>query len=271
MSSVFSFLFSDWIYDEKTVGETNPKVEGPKLEDFLGSCYSNSSPNDSEDYCETQQEGINVNLPPIFNHSAEEMEAEGNLNLTNSATPFLQPYNHYNDNPQNGIPSAVFQRCDLNFNPNNGNAMTHVPFYGANSISGFKSWLRETPVYGEKPAVEADSDGGFRPLSLTMRAGINPGVTVATPLQSVDGRKRPAVKSINREAVGRKSTGTFGQRTSQYRGVTRYSWKTLNVYRFFLVHRFGPEPFDAGDVPATYLNGYICTFVCILSIAFAQI
>lgn len=208
------------------MGETNPNVDVPKLEDFLGSCYSNTSPTDSEDYAnsQTQQERINVNVQPIFNHSTGEMEeSEGNLNLTNPT--FLQPYNHYNGNPQNGIASTLFQKCDLNCSPNLGNGMTHVPFYGANSISGFKSWLRETPVYCENPSAEAD-DGGFRPLSLTVRPSVNPGggVTVAAPLQAVDGRRRSAeVKSTKkREAVARKSIETFGQRTSQYRGVTRY-------------------------------------------------
>ncbi|XP_058227293.1 AP2-like ethylene-responsive transcription factor AIL1 isoform X1 [Rhododendron vialii] len=216
----------DWRYDENTMGETNPNVEIPKLEDFLGSCYSNTSPTDSEDYAnsQTQQERINVNVQPIFNNSTGEMEeSEGNLNLTNPT--FLQPYNHYNGNPQNGIASTLFQKCDLNCSPNLSNGMTHVPFYGANSISGFKSWLRETPAYCGNPSAEAD-DGGFRPLSLTVRPSVNHGgVTVAAPLQAVDGQKRSgAVKSTKREAVARKSIETFGQRTSQYRGVTRHRW-----------------------------------------------
>ncbi|XP_057977309.1 AP2-like ethylene-responsive transcription factor AIL1 [Malania oleifera] len=39
-----------------------------------------------------------------------------------------------------------------------------------------------------------------------------------------DSRKRPVGKSLAREPVPRKSLDTFGQRTSQYRGVTRHRW-----------------------------------------------
>lgn len=53
-----------------------------------------------------------------------------------------------------------------------------------------------------------------------------------SPVQvSTDNRKRPAVaKTLPREPVPRKSIDTFGQRTSQFRGVTRYAMMFFNLF-----------------------------------------
>ncbi|KAG6383266.1 hypothetical protein SASPL_156989 [Salvia splendens] len=77
---------------------------------------------------------------------------------------------------------------------------------------GLKTWL-------EKPAAEG---GDFQALSLT----VHPSSQVVAPLQAVaEGKKRAVAKSgAAKEAVPRKSIDTFGQRTSQYRGVTRHRW-----------------------------------------------
>ncbi|XP_047957823.1 AP2-like ethylene-responsive transcription factor AIL1 isoform X1 [Salvia hispanica] len=77
---------------------------------------------------------------------------------------------------------------------------------------GLKTWL-------EKPAAEG---GDLQALSLT----VHPSSQVVAPLQAVaEGKKRAVAKSgAAKEAVPRKSIDTFGQRTSQYRGVTRHRW-----------------------------------------------
>lgn len=173
------------------MNESNPNEEAPKFEDFLGCCYSNSSPNEPGE--------INVNVAPSFSddHKTE--------NFTNHSA-FYQPYNY-------GILSGAAANPD--------GAYQAAFSGGATPVSGFKSWLQQT----EKPAAEGSGHSEFQALSLTVKPSSQLDVAAALPLQAVaDGKKRAVAKcSAVKEAVPRKSIDTFGQRTSQYRGVTRYN------------------------------------------------
>nr|CAN74895.1 hypothetical protein VITISV_029985 [Vitis vinifera] len=199
----------DWRY-ENDMGGTDPSGEAPKLEDFLGCCYSNSS-----------DDRVNVNAPPSFNSNGE-LEAD--------PPPQIQPYHHhYNETPQTLVTTTqIQQQCGSNPSGHN-NCFYHVPFdHSATSVSGFKSWLRQTPFSGEKSSSSASADQpnncNFQSLSLTMSpSSQHGGVTaVSSPLQAAENRKRQVGgKALTREPVPRKSIDTFGQRTSQYRGVTR--------------------------------------------------
>ncbi|KAM7480612.1 hypothetical protein LguiA_028825 [Lonicera macranthoides] len=206
----------------------NQNGEGPKLEDFLGCCYSTSPP-ESKPYCQTQtvvpeeDSSINVNkVQPHFDTtttgSNPETEEAGNFtNASSAALVQRYPYHYQYNNPTQTIVhrSTQFQNSDhQNSNRNNNVGMYHVPFESATSVSGFKSWLRQTPLFSPTNTNPHQS------LSLA----ISPQPGAAPPLQVVDCRKRPVAKSISREAVPRKSIDTFGQRTSQYRGVTRHRW-----------------------------------------------
>ncbi|KAB1218363.1 AP2-like ethylene-responsive transcription factor AIL1 [Morella rubra] len=186
----------DWRY-ENAMGATNPNEEGPKLEDFLGCCYSNSPPDENKVYCQTQEDHsqnnvskINVNIAPSFNANGE-IEPEENLS---TPSPLLQPY-PYNENPQTLLTS---------------NGM-------------YKSWLGQTLFSDGKPFAEANGCT-FQSLSLTMSPSAQNGLDPISPLPMTDNRKRPVAKTLTREPVPRKSIDTFGQRTSQYRGVTRHRW-----------------------------------------------
>ena len=152
---------------------------------------------------------------------------EGGENFTNPSS-LIQTY-HYNENPQTLMASDHnFQQCDPNPNQNHG--MYHVPFESATSVSGFKSWLRQTPFSGGKGSGEASNNCNFQTLSLTMSPSSQNRLAAIVPLEEVDSRKRPVGKTLAREPVPRKSIDTFGQRTSQYRGVTRYV-----IFWFFIV------------------------------------
>ncbi|KAL8466309.1 hypothetical protein ACS0TY_035425 [Phlomoides rotata] len=169
-----------WRYDNgMNESNSNQSEEAPKFEDFLGCCYSNSSPN----------EEINVNVAPSFSSSCDDQKTE---NFSNPSV-FYQPYNY-------GIVSA------------NPDGVYQSAFGGgATPVSGFKSWL-------QKPAAEEGRSGhcDFQALSLTVKPSSQ---AVA------DGKKRVVAKcNTAKEAVPRKSIDTFGQRTSQYRGVTRHRW-----------------------------------------------
>uniref|UniRef100_A0A2N9G3R7 AP2/ERF domain-containing protein n=1 Tax=Fagus sylvatica TaxID=28930 RepID=A0A2N9G3R7_FAGSY len=187
----------DWRYEHAMGATTNPNEEGPKLEDFLGCCYSNSPPDETKVYCQTQDDQnskINVNIAPNFNTNGEIESGDNNLT---TQSPLLQPYNHYNETPQTLMTS---------------NGM-------------YKSWLGQTPFSDAKSSTQANGCS-FQSLSLTMSPSPENGIAAISPLQVVadHNRKRPVSKSLAREPVPRKSIDTFGQRTSQYRGVTRHRW-----------------------------------------------
>ncbi|XP_028797318.1 AP2-like ethylene-responsive transcription factor AIL1 [Neltuma alba] len=198
----------EWRYDNGVVGGTSNE-KGPKLEDFLG-CYSNTSDiAETKVYCQgsTQQEDqdrehnqsqnqdissrINVNVAPSFSTNTE-METNGE-NFANPPS-LIQSFHAYND----GNPRAVI--------PSNGM---------------YKSWLAQSQSSAEVNGYN------YQSLALTMSPSVpNTLCGAVSPVQvEDDARKRPITKSLAaREPVPRKSIDTFGQRTSQYRGVTRHRW-----------------------------------------------
>lgn len=218
-----------------TNASNNPNEENsPKLEDFLGCCYSNSPPDDeAKVYCssaaQTQSSSqeeelqdyrttkniskmINVNLAPTFNAVHGDMEALENSTNTNN-------------NPMN-------RPCSLMVQPYG----QLIP--GGDNGGVYKSWLGQTLPYNshcgddQKPVGCGDdqSNGGcgFQSLSLTMSPSSQNGdhhvvgaISPAALQLSADSRKRSVGKAVAKEPVPRKSIDTFGQRTSQYRGVTR--------------------------------------------------
>ncbi|KAL4308104.1 hypothetical protein GQ457_01G039070 [Hibiscus cannabinus] len=121
------------------------------------------------------------------------------------------------ESAENFIPAYPQNLMASGSDPNQRSGMYHVPFESATSVSRFKSWLRQTPLSGD----ESNNNFNFQTLSLTM----SPRLPAIAPLDVVDNRKRHVGKTLTtRDSVPRKSIDTFGQRTSQYRGVTRHRW-----------------------------------------------
>ncbi|XP_019193043.1 PREDICTED: AP2-like ethylene-responsive transcription factor ANT isoform X2 [Ipomoea nil] len=157
------FFDQDWRRYEKNM------VETPKLEDFLGSCYT----------------------PPPEIPTGEHLSSFP----PTAAPPLPFHYPHPSNNPAAMYP-FLFDNAP---SPSPSPAAT-----SSTSISGLKSWLRQTPPPPPPP---------FQPLSLAVTPS-----TYSHPEPAVsDAKKTPP-------AAPRKSIDTFGQRTSQYRGVTRHRW-----------------------------------------------
>ncbi|CAN4089189.1 unnamed protein product [Withania somnifera] len=162
-----------WRYENHDVSTaTNHEEEGPKLEDFLGCCYSNSPTNDEQQIAE-----INVNQTDHEQHL---------LKLIPSPQMMVQ------------------LQSNQDFATN--------AFDGATSVSGFKSWLRQASVAA--PSISSAEEI------------VNPNHCQALSLAEAPKKRAVAVKngSGSKESVPRKSIDNFGQRTSQYRGVTRHRW-----------------------------------------------
>ncbi|XP_042026575.1 AP2-like ethylene-responsive transcription factor ANT [Salvia splendens] len=93
--------------------------------------------------------------------------------------------------------------------------------------------LQEYPLYYAPPDHASPPDqisGGeayneLQTLSLSMSPGSQSScATAPVALVSYDNKKRGQEKVDQKQIVHRKSIDTFGQRTSQYRGVTRHRW-----------------------------------------------
>ncbi|XP_031480745.1 AP2-like ethylene-responsive transcription factor ANT [Nymphaea colorata] len=120
----------------------------------------------------------------------------------------------------------------------------HLPsIAGDDGISALKPWARSyscdmeqkmnTSICNESPSVGAMSYAGdLQSLSLSMSPGSQSScVTAPQQISPVGGdsvgmesKKRGGAKIVQKQPVHRKSIDTFGQRTSQYRGVTRHRW-----------------------------------------------
>ncbi|GAA0171863.1 DNA-binding transcription factor [Lithospermum erythrorhizon] len=205
-----SFCVEEWRY-ENTLGVNS---ECPKLEDFLGGCYttpSSPSPNlddnkvySHQSHSQTNQVGeINVNIPPAFNTSADEqIIASGVQGVNASAFPYYY-YSPQINQTLMMLPSNDMYHHHLlppQFEGTNGNINNlqalELSMNSPNSLSG----AQEKQQQQEMVVVEDTN------------------------------QKRNVFKSnvssssSNKEITPRKSIDTFGQRTSQYRGVTRHRW-----------------------------------------------
>ncbi|KAK4395072.1 hypothetical protein Sango_1661500 [Sesamum angolense] len=151
----FSVLDSKhyWRYDNDMNGP-NLNEEGPKFEDFLGCCYSNSPSNEPGE--------INMNMPPNFSSCSDDHHKRENFTVP---SPFLPPY-HYTI-----VPTAAAANPDVVYSAAFGGGGGST----ATSVSVFKSWFHHT----EKPAVEGSSQCDFQALSLTVNPSSQPDVPVA--------------------------------------------------------------------------------------------
>ncbi|KAI3933852.1 hypothetical protein MKX01_028178 [Papaver californicum] len=250
---------SGWTYENNTMSTSTTtegdEAAGPKLEDFLGS-YSNSTDQNTDVYNYHQQQQqhdqnqqtytdngcrINMNIPPptstfmstTTSHDNNHHQQEGDIDDNNITNPYL----NYN-----------FQQ---HYNLNSNTTMYHqhhhsqVPFENVTSISGFKTWLRQRgtvpfPNDNKSNLLLVDPINTHNPIhqNSSLSLSMNPvsSSEASNPLcaqvqqqqqQSTSSRKRSTVGkngAVVREPVPRKSLDTFGQRTSQYRGVTRHRW-----------------------------------------------
>ncbi|KAJ7952717.1 AP2-like ethylene-responsive transcription factor ANT [Quillaja saponaria] len=76
-------------------------------------------------------------------------------------------------------------------------------------------------TYGDLKSLSLSASSGFQSSCVTNSQQIAPTVTNSI---AMDTKKRGPEKMDQNQIVHRKSLDTFGQRTSQYRGVTRHRW-----------------------------------------------
>ncbi|KAI3451895.1 hypothetical protein Pfo_008560 [Paulownia fortunei] len=219
----------------------------PKLEDFFGGATMGT-----HHYEGCDRGGMALSLDSMYYHQNPE-------NQTNNGQDFLshhqensghqqlqvQEYPHYSAfrgqemyQASEGEPKEP-QLADRNL---------HLPTMADDDISGMKNWVPRNyqnghaleqkmgicmeDNAGESGTLSSMGYGDLQSLSLSMSPGsqsscvtgsqhISPAMADCMGLEN---KKRGPEKVDQKQIVHRKSIDTFGQRTSQYRGVTRHRW-----------------------------------------------
>ncbi|KAK3006787.1 hypothetical protein RJ639_017206, partial [Escallonia herrerae] len=203
----------------EAMSRSQPQGQGmvsstPKLEDFFGGATMGSH----DHYQSNEGRGLAMalSLDSIYYHQNPDQ-----------AQQFLD----YSDPFRGGHEAQIEQHC------NNLEIPTMVL---DDDISGMKNWVvsRNYPPTGENGGdsgigAAMGYGGDLQSLSLSMSPGCSKSSCVTasqqvSPLLSdslvLDTKKRGSLKVDQKQIVHRKSIDAFGQRTSQYRGVTRHRW-----------------------------------------------
>ncbi|KAJ6730177.1 AP2-LIKE ETHYLENE-RESPONSIVE TRANSCRIPTION FACTOR ANT [Salix viminalis] len=220
----------------------------PKLEDFLGGATM-----ESHQYSSHEREAMALSLDSIYYHQNSEPETNRQHSL-DLHEPYrqqdqqfsVQPHPYYSGIACQGLYQAplegetkVTQLADCS---------SPVPQMGDDELPCFKNWINRH--YSSQSALEQHinssmvNDGGsscsvsamgcgdLQSLSLSMSPGSQSSCITAprqisptgTECAAIETKKRGPAKGGQKQPVHRKSIDTFGQRTSQYRGVTRHRW-----------------------------------------------
>ncbi|XP_009397318.2 AP2-like ethylene-responsive transcription factor CRL5 [Musa acuminata AAA Group] len=195
----------------------------PKLEDFLG-CGPNMG---THQYGNHDRGAMALSLDSIYYHQNPEPEGNGShpSGILHEQLPYFQPL-------QQGICSLLTSH-EMYQAPLEGQAVRDE------AIPRLRNWVTGGSNgdvgdgMGSGP-VAAMGYGDLQSLSLSM-SPVSQSSCVTAPQHASSAtaddyvildptKKRGAGKGGQKQPVHRKSIDTFGQRTSQYRGVTRHRW-----------------------------------------------
>ncbi|XP_058069695.1 AP2-like ethylene-responsive transcription factor CRL5 [Magnolia sinica] len=209
----------------------------PKLEDFLGGATMGA-----HQYGSTDREAMALSLDSMYYHQHQEAENSRQHSLDLLHHPFRQQIQMQEHHPY--FQPEMYQTTldEESKDPHLSDCSLQLPQMAGDGIPGLKSWVARH--YGTNPALEDDGGGpgplsamgygDLQSLSLSMSPGSQSSCVTAPQQQQItaggpecvalDGKKRGSGKMGQKQPVHRKSIDTFGQRTSQYRGVTRHRW-----------------------------------------------
>ncbi|KAA8528438.1 hypothetical protein F0562_035793 [Nyssa sinensis] len=207
----------------------------PKLEDFLGGATMTT-----HQYGSREREAMALSLDSMYYHQ----DAEPGTNRQHSLDLLQEPY--YSGLPCHGIYSTQLEEetkethladCDNQIPPMSGDELPCFKNWIAGHYSdhhGLEQQMSAGMVQdgGAYGSVGAMSRGDLQSLNLSMSPGSQSSCVTAsrqiapvgTECIAMETKKRGSSKVAQKQPVHRKSIDTFGQRTSQYRGVTRHRW-----------------------------------------------
>ncbi|GKV20022.1 hypothetical protein SLEP1_g30202 [Rubroshorea leprosula] len=223
----------------------------PKLEDFLGGATMGAHQYESHG-----RETMALSLDSMYYHQNAEQETNRHHSLDLLQEPFrgqdptFSLQNHSGSMYYSGLACQMYQAPleDETKNVELTDCDSQIPQMGEDAMPCLKNWVNRhfsphTPLEqqmnngmiedgGGSGSMSAMGCGDLQSLSLSMSPG-SQSSCVTAPRQisptaaecsAVETKKRMVGKTGQKQPVHRKSIDTFGQRTSQYRGVTRHRW-----------------------------------------------
>lgn len=218
----------------------------PKLEDFLGGATM-----ETHQYGSHERETMALSLDSIYYHQNAESETsrqhsldllQEQLRQQDQQFNPVQTHPYYLGMPCHGMYQAPLQ--EETKNTHLADCESQLPQIGNEAMPCFKNWVSRHYCAsnaleqqmssamvdgGASGSVSAIGVGDLQSLSLSMSPG-SQSSCITAPRQispagadcvALETKKRGHGKVGLKQPVHRKSIDTFGQRTSQYRGVTR--------------------------------------------------
>ncbi|KAK8642646.1 hypothetical protein V6N13_011983 [Hibiscus sabdariffa] len=224
-------------------------TSSPKLEDFLGGATM-----EPHQYGSQQRETMPLSLDSMYYHQNSSQEHNRQHSLDLLQEPFreqeqefaVQTHPYFSELACQGMYQSPLEEetkdtqladCD-----------SHIPQMGEEAMPYFRNWVARhysihTSVEQQMTSSMVDDGaasgsvgsmgcGDLQSLSLSMSPG-SQSSCVTAPRQispttaecvAMETKKRGPGKVGQKQTVHRKSIDTFGQRTFQYRGVTRHRW-----------------------------------------------
>ncbi|KAL6573074.1 hypothetical protein OROHE_002550 [Orobanche hederae] len=211
----------------------------PKLEDFFGGTTMGA--HHQYESCDRE---MALSLDSMYYHQ----------NQTTNGQDFLTHNHVHQGYPPQYFPAfrvqEIYQPSDDQVPSTNKEMLAAAAAVAADD--GMKSWVSRNYQNGSGTGASMEGSGGdqsgplgsmgygdLQPLSLSMSPGsqsscvtgsqnhnhVPPAVAPMVDCMALENKKRgPEKVDQHKQIVHRKSIDTFGQRTSQYRGVTRHRW-----------------------------------------------
>lgn len=234
----------------EALSRSQPQVattSAPKLEDFFGGATMGTHHYESND-----REAMSLSLDSVFyNHNPGHEASNQNClqhfeqNSRQQEQSHQIQAQHYSYYSAFRSPVMVLEEAR---DPQFADCSLQLPTAAGDGVPGTKNWVsRNYPANhsaqqkmigcmgdngSESGTIGAMTYGDLQSLSLSMSPGSQSSCVTGSQRVSpagteyieVDTKKRGSEKLDQKQIVHRKSLDTFGQRTSQYRGVTRHRW-----------------------------------------------
>uniref|UniRef100_A0A7N0SYQ4 AP2/ERF domain-containing protein n=1 Tax=Kalanchoe fedtschenkoi TaxID=63787 RepID=A0A7N0SYQ4_KALFE len=220
-----------------TVSQVTAPAPAPKLEDFFGGGTMGNHQTMGSHQCEANdREAMALSLDSIYYQQQTTDQETSNLqfliNLQDGIRPQQTEIQHYPLHYYNYMThdSFITTQDDKIKETHDDTCSIQLPSsLGSDFYYGLKNCSADNAM-GDK--VSHVGFGDLQALTLSMSPGSqssNASSSQRVPHPAMeplglDSKKRGVEKVNQKQIVHRKSIDTFGQRTSQYRGVTRHRW-----------------------------------------------
>ncbi|XP_050208254.1 AP2-like ethylene-responsive transcription factor ANT [Mercurialis annua] len=185
----------------------------PKLEDFFGTHHHHQYETSNH------TEAMNLSSDSIYyqtqNHRQQQIQLQ--------SYPYYEMLVADQEQPKpSRVPNFNLQLPTITINGNGDELSEMRNWYSRNYACMADNNNVSAVTYGDLNSLSLSMSPGSQSSSVTGSQQFSSAVTESVAV--IETKKRGSDKMDQKQIVHRKSIDTFGQRTSQYRGVTRHRW-----------------------------------------------